>query len=104
MIHSRRTLLIGAAGVAPALGASRLAFAQGNALLSEDDPQAKTLGYKNDATTVDKAKFPKYAAGQICGDCQFYQGKPTDAAGPCSVFPKKLVAAKGWCSAWMKKA
>jgi High potential iron-sulfur protein len=88
VIHSRRTFLIGAAGVAPALGASKLAFAQGNSLLSEEDPQAKTLGYKNDATAVDKAKFPKYAAGQICGDCQFYQGKPTDAAVPVRFFRK----------------
>jgi hypothetical protein len=104
MSQNRRTFLIGAAAAAPALAVSRFAFSQGSEPLSEDDPQAKALGYKNDATTADKAKFPKYAEGQICGTCQFYQGKPADATGPCTLYPKKLVAAKGWCSAWVKKA
>jgi High potential iron-sulfur protein len=103
MSQSRRALLINIAMSASAVAACRLAFAQGTASLSEDDAQAKALGYKSDATKVDQAKFPKYAAGQICGGCQFYQGKPADVTGPCSVFPNKLVAAKGWCSTWVKK-
>lgn len=68
------------------------------------DPQAVALGYVVDATKADKAKYPKYAAGQSCGSCQLYQGKPTDAAAPCALFGGKQVAGKGWCSAYVKKA
>ncbi len=103
MQTKRRTFLIGAAGAASALAASRFAFAQATPL-SETDPQAQALGYKADATKVDKVKFPKYAPDQMCGNCQLYQGKPADAMGPCALFPNKLVASKGWCSAWVKKA
>ena len=74
------------------------------AKLDEKDPQAVALGYVEDATKADKAKFPKYAAGQTCASCQLYQGKAGDASGPCAIFAGKHVAAKGWCSAYMKKA
>ena len=72
--------------------------------LDEKDPTAQSLGYKHDATKVDKAKFKQYAAGQTCASCQLFQGKPTDAWAPCTIFPGKQVAGKGWCSAWVKKA
>ena len=68
------------------------------------DPQAAALGYVVDASKADKVKFPKYAAGQACGGCQLYQGKPGDAAGGCAIFAGKQVSAKGWCSAFTKKA
>jgi hypothetical protein len=77
--------------------------AQG-AHLDENDPTAVSLGYKNDATKADKTKFPKYAAGQACANCQLFQGKPGEAWGPCPIFPGKDVNAKGWCSAYIKKA
>jgi hypothetical protein len=60
--------------------------------------------YKADATKVDKAKQPKYAAGQQCSNCSLFQGKPADAAGGCPLFAGKQVAGKGWCSAYAKKA
>jgi len=72
--------------------------------VDEKDAQAQSLGYKHDATKVDKAKFAKYVAGQNCANCTFYQGKPTDAWGACPIFAGKQVAAKGWCSAYVKKA
>ena len=72
--------------------------------VDEKDPQAAALGYVADATRTDKGKYPKYAAGQVCGGCQLYQGKATDAAGPCAIFAGKQVASKGWCSAYAKKA
>jgi hypothetical protein len=72
--------------------------------LEESDPVAMALGYKMDAAKVDKAKFPKYAAGQLCSGCQLYMGKPTDAMAPCPTFANKLVTAKGWCNAWVKRA
>ena len=73
-------------------------------MVSEKDPAAAGLGYVADATKVDKAKFTKYAAGQVCGNCVLFQGKAADAAGPCPLFAGKQVAGKGWCSAYAKKA
>lgn len=98
---NRRTFMIqcSVAGTALAAGQS---MAQG-AAVSETDPQAASLGYKADAGKVDKAKFPKFAAGQQCANCQLFQGK-TAATGPCTIFANKTVSAKGWCSAWVKKA
>jgi hypothetical protein len=75
-----------------------------SARVDEKDAQASSLGYKHDATKVDKVKFAKYQAGQTCANCTLYQGKPADAWGGCAIFPGKQVAGKGWCSAWVKKA
>ncbi len=89
------------------LGLTALAgaqMAQAAAMVDEKDPQATGLGYKADGSKVDKAKFPKYAAGQNCGNCALYQGKAGDAAGACPLFAGKQVSAKGWCSAYAKKA
>lgn len=89
------------------VGGSALAGAQAFAqapMLTDTDSQASALGYKADGTKADKAKYPKYAAGQNCSSCALFQGKATDAAGACPLFAGKQVAAKGWCSAWAKKA
>ena len=75
-----------------------------SARVNEKDAQASSLGYKHDATKVDKVKFAKYQAGQTCATCTLYQGKPADAWGGCAIFPGKQVAGKGWCSAYVKKA
>lgn len=103
MKTSRRTFMIATAGVASSLALSRLALADAPKV-SESDPTAQALGYKADATKVDKAKYAKYAAGEDCGNCQFYQGKPGDAFAPCPMFGGKQVSGKGWCSAYNKKA
>jgi hypothetical protein len=67
--------------------------------LSEDDPTAVSLGYKNDAAL---ATHETYVAGRNCAGCAFFQG---DAApeGPCLVFRGKLVNAKGWCASWRQR-
>ena len=78
------------------------AMAQG-AMVAESDAQAAALGYKADASKVDKVKFPKFASGQLCSNCALYQGKAADAAGGCPLFAGKQVAGKGWCSAYAKK-
>jgi len=72
--------------------------------LDEKDAQAQSLGYRSDSGKVDKTKYPKHAATQVCGNCQVYQGKAGDASGACPIFGGKQVNAKGWCSAWVKKA
>jgi hypothetical protein len=104
MKSSRRTFLITSLGAVSALAlASREALADAPHV-AENDPTAVALGYKMDATKVDKAKYPKYAAGETCSNCQFFQGKATDAFAPCPMFGGKQVAGKGWCSAYSKKA
>ncbi len=98
---NRRTFIlqsIAVSGIAAGVGA-----AQAQAMVAENDPQAQGLGYKADATKVDKAKFPKYAAGQVCSNCALYQGAANSNAGGCPLFAGKQVAGKGWCSAWAKK-
>jgi hypothetical protein len=103
MKSSRRSFLITSIGVATTVALSRQAFADAPKA-SETDPTAQALGYKADASKVDKAKFAKYAAGQDCSNCTFYQGKAADAWAPCPMFGGKQVAGKGWCSAYNKKA
>lgn len=86
-----------------ALGA-RAALAADAPAVDPKDPQAAALGFVTDATKADKAKFPKYAAGQTCSSCQLFQGKAGDASGGCAIFAGKKVPAKGWCGAYTKKA
>jgi High potential iron-sulfur protein len=87
-----------------ASGAALTTAAQAQALIDEKDAQAVALGYVADAKRVDAKKYTKFAAGQNCGNCALYQGKPTDKAGGCPLFAGKQVASAGWCSAWAKKA
>jgi len=100
MKTSRRQFMIfSATGLAAATAGQT--FANGP-MLAENDPQGSSLGYKADSTKVDKAKFPKHAATQLCSNCTLYKGGAN--AGGCQIFPGKQVAAKGWCSAWAAKA
>ena len=72
-------------------------------LVDEKDPQAAALGYVTVAAKADKAKYPKFADGQACGNCALYQGGSAEQGG-CPLFPGKQVLSKAWCSAWAKKA
>jgi hypothetical protein len=91
--------------IVPVAGAALLTARAAQAqAVTEKDPQAVALGYVSDATKADKTKYKTYAAGQHCGSCALFQGKPTDAAGACPLFAGKQVATKGWCSAYAKKA
>lgn len=98
---NRRVFMLHAFVGTAAVGAALKVQAQ--ALVAETDPQATALGYKADATKVDKTKQPKYAAGQTCASCALFQGAANAQAGGCPLFAGKQVAAKGWCSAWAKK-
>ncbi|WP_322052109.1 high-potential iron-sulfur protein [Paraburkholderia bannensis] len=101
--QSRRTFLIASASTLVSLPLARTAYAEAP-LVAEADPAAQALGYRADAKQVDKAKFARYSAGQDCGNCTFYQGKPSDAAANCPLFGGKRVAAAGWCNGYNKKA
>ena len=88
-INSRRRAFVKAgamAATALALG-SRVKAQESKPHLDENDPQAVQLGYKHDATKVDKKKFPTYKPGETCGNCQLFQGKPDkDEWAPCPIF------------------
>jgi len=107
--NSRRSFmtLVGAAGAAAIVGLRPgFATAQAAALphLADSDPTAKALGYIEDASKVDKSKFPSYKAGAHCATCNFFQGKSADTYGPCQIFPGKAVNANGWCASHSPKA
>ena len=70
--------------------------------LGEDDPQAVSLGYVQDASSVDGSRYPQFHAGQACANCALYLGGDA-AAGACSIFPGKSVMAAGWCSVYAPK-
>lgn len=72
-------------------------------LVDEKDSQAIALGYVAVAANADKARYPKYADGQLCSNCSLYQGGAA-AQGGCSLFPGKQVLSMAWCSAYNKKA
>ena len=97
---SRRSMLMTVATT----GIGFVVGAQAQAKVDEKDPQAMALGYVADASRADLKKFPKFAAGQACGNCLLYQGKAGEATGGCALFAGKQVSAKGWCSAWTQKA
>jgi hypothetical protein len=101
--HSRRRFIrLTAVGLAAAPFASMLPSGTAGAadLISETDPQASALGYKEDATKAEK----RTDATAHCANCGLYTGKEGEASGPCAIFQGKLVAANGWCTAWVKKA
>ncbi|OYU95867.1 MAG: hypothetical protein CFE45_19500 [Burkholderiales bacterium PBB5] len=87
---------------AAALGATTVHAQPAKA--DENDPVAKGIGYKQDASKVDAAKYPTWAKGKVCSGCALYQGKAGEPWGACAIVGGKLVAAGGWCSAWSKKA
>lgn len=103
----RRFLKLAVAGAVAAPIAStllpRIARADDMPHLSESDPTAMALGYKEDATKVDKTKFSMYKEGSMCSNCKFWTGNAGDAYGPCQLFPGKATNAKGWCSGYNPK-
>jgi hypothetical protein len=100
---TRRQFVQTIPAAALSLVAARNAYAQA-AKLEETDAIAVSLGYRHDAGKVDAKKFPSFAAGRNCANCQLYQSKAGEAWGACSAVGGKLVNAKGWCVAWVKKA
>ena len=100
---SRRFFVISSTVGLSAACAVPLVHAMAGPVVDEKSPQAIALGYKADATQIDKSKYPSYAAGQSCGNCTQFQGKPGISAGPCTIFANKPVLTNGWCSSYAKK-
>lgn len=80
----------------------------GEQAVKEDDPLAKSLGYRADATKVDIEKFPKRKGPdgekQTCKNCQFYIAKADSNWGACQIIRGGDVKATGWCNTWAQKA
>lgn len=81
--------------------------------LDPANPTAVALGYHEDTSKVDAAKWPKKGqadgANQKCSNCMLYtkgglkaDGKAGDW-GVCGIFPQGLVSANGWCNSWAAK-
>jgi hypothetical protein len=102
MSLTRRAFMSTSSTFIATVAASRAAWSD-PPMLAETDPTALALGYKANASSVDKTKFPRYAAGQSCASCALYQGVAGHSSGPCAIFVGKAVAAEGWCSTYAKK-
>jgi hypothetical protein len=72
--------------------------------LAESYPPAQALGYRDDATSVDRTKYPRFAPGQMCANCKLFQGKADTEYGPCQLYPGQAVRSKGWCSGYTPKS
>jgi hypothetical protein len=76
--------------------------------VAESEPLAQAMGYVEDATKTDTAKFPKRAgeagATQFCYNCALFAGAADAEFAPCSIFQNRLVAGAGWCNAWVLKS
>ena len=103
MSFTRRAFIENGALLIAAGCACTVARSDSAPLLSESDPTAAALGYKANASSVDKAKFPQYAAGATCSNCTLYQGAAGASSGPCPIFAGKVVSAQGWCASYAKK-
>ena len=69
-----------------------------------NEPQAKQLGYIEDATKVDAKANPNYKAGQKCTNClQAPKAKDGDAWVGCNIFGGREVAGPGWCKVYVKR-
>lgn len=90
--HLLQQLLVGVP-VAAAVTAS--AGAADAPLVAADSPEARQLGYVEDAKAAQDAK-----PGNHCGDCALYQGSANSTQGPCQLFAGKQVKAAGWCRSW----
>jgi hypothetical protein len=102
MRTTRRTFVVRTAGIAMLAMTGREALSA-LAQLEESDPSAQALGYRADASHVDRAKYPRFKDGQRCGNCQFSQGKPGDASAQCALFGARHVSAAGWCDAYQAR-
>jgi hypothetical protein len=105
--YSRRALMKRALIVAAAAPVAGLGIGSSSAAdltpLDLKDPTAASLGFVNDASKVDGAKYPTYKPGQHCATCAQFQGKPGDARGGCNIFVGHTVPQGGWCQVWAQK-
>jgi hypothetical protein len=118
-MQSRRTFIqttVAAACALPILMTTKNSIAQTppTAPVAPTDPMAIALGYVDDATKVDVAKYPRKAgpegAKMLCSNCILYAGGDIKIPGKdgvwgkCNVIASGLVNSNGWCNSWAPKA
>jgi High potential iron-sulfur protein len=91
-------------GAAAAIRPGQSAHAADLPHVDPSDAMAKSLGYHDDAKSVDAKAFPMFKAGSACNNCMQYSGTAGQAYGPCAIFAGKAVNANGWCQVYVKKA
>lgn len=105
--HSRRGFLLGSLGLgSTALLTLRDRPSQAAPALPHlpaSNALAKSLGYTDDATKVNRTAFPTYKPGDDCSKCRFFQGTTGEAWGPCQVFKGFDVNRHGWCISFVVK-
>lgn len=99
--RNRRVFMIHAIAGTTALVVQGTAGAQAPAAAStqpvkETDAYPKSMGFRLNTASVDKAKFPRHDVAQKCSECQLFSGKSGEELGPCSFF-KRMVPPDGWC-------
>jgi hypothetical protein len=105
-ITTRREILRLVCAAVASVGALRVSplLAGQEALphLTDANPAAASLGYTEDASTVDTSKFPKHKVGERCASCRYFQtaGSGTQY-GPCQLYPGNAVNLNGWCSGYL---
>jgi hypothetical protein len=103
MSLSRRAFIETGAILIASVGVCDAAWSASAPMLTESDPTAQALGYRANASAVDKAKFAQYSSGQSCSNCALYQGAAGASSGPCPIFAGKAVSSQGWCASYAKK-
>ncbi len=76
--------------------------------VSESDPVAAAIGYKENVKNIDFTKYPQRkkadAKSQFCNNCALYSTIPGSTAwGKCQMLTSGVVKSKGWCGSWSKK-
>jgi len=99
---ARRAFLRRAAAIAAALPFAGLAAHPGRA---QDDPRAEDGHAQNYVNNAPDADHPRYAEGQQCANCVFWQGEDAEWGG-CQhpEFRNVQVSRNGWCSAYAPRA
>lgn len=100
---NRRVFMLQVIAGSAALAATQVYAADEK--VTEEDPYARSMGFKTNTNNVDKVKYKRHdAATQQCAKCQLYDGAAGSAAGPCSFFGGREVPNTGWCRNFKPKA
>lgn len=109
---SRRSffqMALGAIAIAPAIIGMNTANAQacsntppkGKKVAKPGVGMGKSLDY---VEVAGESKNAKFAKGQDCNNCKFYQDKKADSGyAPCTMMGMSFVAGCGWCKSYAKK-
>jgi hypothetical protein len=96
------------AGALVGFGAARLGWASDTRdlpHLTDANPAAASLGYTEDAGSIDPRKFPRHKAEQLCANCKYFE--IAAAAGgpyaPCQLYPGNTVSVNGWCAGYVAR-